>query len=280
MFSRLYSFKFIISVALFWLGALAYGLAIYSTQVYHGHAIENHLESLQTVLELKSREVITDLYQKQARYAERLQNEAQFKTALKNGSPGKMEAWLGESYSNYQVSTGDIKLKTIIVRRPSGEIFAQSSDDGLKAQQGCPDSLDAIGGSLVLVKPQNRLCTFDSQPYSEVMVPVGAPEPVAYLQIVAYTLNELKEIERDIGIPLRITNSSGFKLYQSEKWVADQTDTHLYPVYKLYGDDSFIAATITAAFDQQPFLNRLKHFGPDPGTGVTESGVFADEQLA
>ena len=33
--------------------------------------------------------------------------------------------------------------------------------------------------------------------------------------------------------------------------------THLYPGYKLYGDDAFLAATISASFDQQPIIDRL-----------------------
>ena len=259
MFSRLYSFKFIISVALVWLGALAYGLAIYSTQVYRGHAIENHIESLQTVLELKTREVITVLFERTNRYAARLQNETPFVQALKNRDSTKMEAWLGESYANYQVATGNIKLKTVIVRDLSGEIFAQSSDDGLNVHLGCPETVDDIGGSLVLVKPKNVLCSFEGIPYSEVLVPVGAPEPRAYLQIVAYTLDELKSIERDIGIPISISNGSGVNLYQSDKWIDAREDTHLYPSHRLYGDDSFLAVTIVAAFDQQPFLSRLRH---------------------
>ena len=44
MLSRIYSFKFIIGFALLWLGALAYGLAIYSTQVYRDHAIEAQID--------------------------------------------------------------------------------------------------------------------------------------------------------------------------------------------------------------------------------------------
>ena len=44
MLDRLYSFKFIISLALLWLGALAYGLAIYSTHVYRNQAIETQIE--------------------------------------------------------------------------------------------------------------------------------------------------------------------------------------------------------------------------------------------
>ena len=259
LFSRLYSFKFLVTVALLWLGALAYGLAIYSTQVYRGHAVESHTESLQTLLELKSREVIDDLFLKQMQYARRLQSEAPFQAALRSGDAEAMRTWLGESYSNYQATDGNLKLKSIIVRDTSGEVFAQSSDDGIRARNGCPDSLTAIGGLLALLKPKSHLCSFDGEPFSDVVLPVGENEPQAYLQIVAYTLDELIQIEPDIGIPLQITNSAGRRLYQSDKWVNQQSETYLYPDYRLYGDDDSLAAMITAASDQQAFINRLRH---------------------
>ena len=246
-------------IALLWLGALAYGLAIYSTQIYRAHAIESHTESLQTLLELKTHEVIDDLFLKQVQYAERLQNEPRFKQVLNNGDAEAMRAWLAESYAKYQAKDGGIKLKSIIVRDPKGQMFAQISDDAVMARQGCPDSLNAIGGLLALLKPKNLLCSFDGEAFSDVVVPVGAIEPLAYLQIVAYTLDELQRIEPDIGFPLRITNGAGRRLYQSDKWISHSRGTHLYPDYRLYGDDDSLAAQITAAFDQQAFVNRLQH---------------------
>ena len=62
MLTRLYSFKFIIGMALIWLAALAYGIAIYSTQVYRDHAIQTQLETLQAELERESNEAVQDLY--------------------------------------------------------------------------------------------------------------------------------------------------------------------------------------------------------------------------
>ena len=106
MLTRLYSFKFIISCALLWLGALAYGLAIYSTHVYRSHAIETQIESLQTLLKHESYEATQELYDKQKLFALKLQSEAPFQEALQNRDVAGMEAWLGESYSRYQVASG------------------------------------------------------------------------------------------------------------------------------------------------------------------------------
>ena len=82
MLSRIYSFKFIIGFALLWLGALAYGLAIYSTHVYRDQAIEAQLESIQSLLEYESSEAIQQLYDSQQAFALKLQAETPFRQSL------------------------------------------------------------------------------------------------------------------------------------------------------------------------------------------------------
>jgi len=258
MLSRIYSFKFIIGFALLWLGALAYGLAIYSTHVYRGHAIEAQIETLQEMLEHESSLAIENLYQQQKQFAFKLLNEAPFRRALERRDKAGMEAWLSESYSRYQVASGMFRLKTIVVRDLTGEIFAQSSDDGLHSYGGCPEVLAPIGGSLIrLLKPEYGVCSFDGQLFTEVLVPVGTLEPRAYLHIVAYAVDALKRIEKNIEMPLRIENASGAPLYRSAQWVEEGAETHLFPHHKLYGDDAFLGATVTAAFDQRLVLERL-----------------------
>ncbi|MDJ0778284.1 MAG: EAL domain-containing protein [Gammaproteobacteria bacterium] len=258
MLARVYSLKFIISVALLSLGALAYGLAIYSTQVYRGHAIDNQMESLHELLSMQGRDVVGMHHERLKRFAFRLQNEVPFREALAAEDPTRLKAWLAESYTRYQNTSGDLYLKSIIVRDLAGEVFTQSSDDGLLAYGGCPAVLEGISGSLIrLLKPAYGLCSFDGNPYVEVLVPVGALEPRAYLHVVAYAVETLRAIEGNIDMPLRIENGAGAELYRSERWVEPGEETHLHPQLRLYGDDSFLAATLTASFDQQPLVQRL-----------------------
>jgi diguanylate cyclase (GGDEF)-like protein/PAS domain S-box-containing protein len=255
---RLYSFKFIISLALLWLGALAYGLAIYSTHVYRNQAIETQIESLQTVLQHEAGEVIQELYDKQKAFGLKLQSEAPFQDALEKRDAVGMEAWIGESYNGYQNASGWFRLKAILVRDLSGDVLAQISDDGLQSYKGCPTALESIGGSLIrLLKPSYSLCSFDGQLYSEVLMPMGDSEPKAYLHIVAYAIEGLMNIEQNIQLPLKIDHGTGSSLYLSDAWVDEDEGGHLYPSYKLYGDDAFLGATISASFDQQPVIDRL-----------------------
>jgi len=255
---RLYSFKVIIGAALLWLGALAYGLAIYSTQVYRDHTIETQLEMLQSQLKHESHEVTQDLYDKLRLFALQLQSEEPFKQALGNRDSSAMESSLAQSYTRYKLSHGQIQLKAILVRDLSGDVFAHSTDDGLNSYTGCAEVLKFIGGSLTrLVKPKYSLCSFDNRLLSEVLVPVGSPEPRAYLHIISDASEGLKRIEDKIRMPISVVHGSGESLYRSAEWSDEGSENHLYPAYKLYGDDAFLGATITAAFDQKPLVAGL-----------------------
>ncbi|MCP4331259.1 MAG: EAL domain-containing protein [Gammaproteobacteria bacterium] len=258
MLPRFYSFKFNIGAALLWLGALAYGLAIYSTQVYREHAIENQLEILQSQIKHESHEVTQYLYGKLEQFALQLQSEESFKQALDNRDGDAMEAWLEYSYTRYQLSREQFQLKAILVRDLSGEVFAHSSDDGFNSYTGCPKALKSIGGSLTrLVKPKYVLCSFDNRLLSEALVPLGNPESQAYLHVIADASEGFKRLEDGMMMPVSVVHGSGESLYRSAEWSDDDFDTHLYPTYKLYGDDSFLGATISVAFDREPLLTRL-----------------------
>ena len=113
---------------------------------------------------------------------------------------------------------------------------------------GCHTALVSIARPpLPLLKPSHSLCSFDDQLYAELLVPVGKLEPEAYLHIVAYAVGGLQGIEREIRIPIRVDHASGAPLYRSPHWVGVDAGGYLYPVFKLYGDDGFLGATISAS---------------------------------
>ncbi len=276
MLPRLYSFKFIIGTALIWLGVLAYGLAIYSTQVYRNHAIQTQLETLQIQLEQESNEAVQDLYDEVKLFALRLQTEKPFEQALASRDPLAMEAWLAKSYTRYQVSRGLFKLKAVVVRDLSGNVFAQSSVDGSNSYSGCAEVLDSLGTSLTRVlKPRYALCSFDNRLLGEVLVPVGTLEPRAYLHIIADGGEALRHIEAKIGMPVTVAHGSGNVLYRSDQWDEVDKETHLYPSFKIYGDDAFLGAVISAAYDQRPLIKRLQHTETGFLVITTISTVFA-----
>ena len=258
MLARLYSFKLIISLALLWLTFLAYGLAFYSTQVYRELAIENQTESLELVLEAKSRQVIDNLHHQQKRFALELQNKNSFQQALNGQDEGRLKSWLTDNFDT--LATNEFRLKSVIFRNLEGEIIAQGSDDSLPAYSGCIIILNAISkGSFGLQISKNSLCSFENNLYSELLIPIEIFGSRGFLQIIAYAIDSLKTIEQQIDMPLLIAASNEKVLYRSSKWPEIDRDRDLYPVYRLYGDGSILGANLTGSSDQQLFLNRLDH---------------------
>ncbi|GEM_PF-3040205 len=135
MLSRIYSFKFIIGFALLWLGAVAYGLTIYSTQVYRQHVVQAQIEMLQSTLKHETAEAIQRLYESQKDFAFKLYREAQFNAALEKRDAAQLHSLLGERYSRYRLAASDFRLKAIVVRDLSGDILVHSSDDGFDMVQ-------------------------------------------------------------------------------------------------------------------------------------------------
>ncbi len=259
MLARLYSFKFIISAALLWLGALAYGLAIYSTQVYRGQALEHQRQSLESLLEIETRAAVEDLFAEIDQFAFWLRGAPEFQQALAAGDGPRLESWLSRSFALYPNAADELRLKSIAVRDLSGEIVAHASDDGIRNYWGCAPAPQGGGDALRLIDPRRTLCGRSGGLFTEVVTPVGNAEPGHYLQILAYAVDGLRRVERSVDIPLQITDRQGKRLYLSENWIDPQSGTHLYPTYTLYDDDSLVGVRITAAFDQRPILASLEN---------------------
>ncbi len=271
MLARLYSFKFIIGAALLWLGTLAYGLAIYSTQVYRDQAIDHQRQSLEFLLEIETRSAVEDLYAELDLFAFWLHSAPEFRQALAAGDGQRLESWLSRSFAIYPNASDQLRLKSIAVRDLSGDVIAHTSDDGLRGYWGCAAAPRGGGDALRLIDPRHSLCSRSGGLFTEVVTPAGNVEPGHYLQVMAYAVDGLRQIERNVGIPLQITNGQGARLYQSENWGKAQDENHLFPAYTLYGDDSFVGARIIAAFDQRPILERLED---------TESNFFIITTIA
>ncbi len=259
MLGRLYSFKLIVYLTLLWLVLLAFGLAIYSSHVYRNLSIEHQIASLQSILELESREVIDRQYRKQNSFAFDLQKEAAFLQGVEDPDSGRLKSWLEQGFNRYIFNTEQFRLKALIIRDLSGEIIAEIGDGGLHGYNGCKYVLSNIGkAGYKGRKPAQALCSHKGNLYTEVLTPVGASSPQAYIHLIAYAIDALKTLERGIDMPLQITTGSANLLYRSPTWSEAERDFQLRPVYQLYGDDSLLGVNITGASDQRVFLEQLE----------------------
>jgi len=255
---RLYSFKLIIGIAVLWLTLLAYGLAFYSTQVYRELAVENKTESVQLMLETKSREIVDSLYERQIRFALRLQNTNTFKQALKNPNGDRLRTWVTENFDNLARDADRFRLKSMIIRNLDGEILAEASDNG-QTYYGCILTLNAINeASFNHQVSKNVLCSHENNLYTEVLSPINILNSRVYLQIIAYAIDSLKALEEHMDMPVKITTGDKNVRYRSSNWPDANTNHQLRSVFSLYGDDLILGVNIIGLFDQQLFLGQLE----------------------
>ncbi len=277
--SRLYSFKMVIIVALLLVGSLSYGLAIYSTTVHRDQSVLNQTQSLQAVIELHSREVVVKHQLQKQRFAEMLLGLEDFRDAIETADTGIMDQILEYQLLNIPDSYDYFEVSAVLVRNLEGAEIAGMRQPQAARYQGCATVLAGLGAGIIRqVEPVDALCGFEDALYSELMIPVKLDEsndPVAYLHLITNAVASFGAIGELLGTPLRITTSAGLSLYESPNWTTSTNEQFLYPQYRLYGDDSFLAAIITAAFDESAFLQQLTRANQDFMLKITGLSVIA-----
>ena len=73
------------------------------------------------------------------------------------------------------------------------------------------------------LKPVSRLCTANGKPFLSVVVPVGL-RPDGYIQVITDPLHDLKAMETDLGMPLKLSLANGQTSYLSGNWDSNQVD--------------------------------------------------------
>ncbi len=205
MSKRHYSFKLIIAGAMLCLILLVYGLVFHSTQVYRELIVENQTEALESLLAIKTRDIIERSREVQKDFAFVMQNQPRFIAALDDLDSIRMEAWMVQYFAEQTETNPKLNLETVVVRNLNGEVFSQASDTELLGFTGCPGPYSAISETTEnTLKPRYTLCKFNGGFYSEVLLPVHRLKPKAYLQILVNIVEELKQLEDATDLPLRI----------------------------------------------------------------------------
>ena len=259
MLKRHYSFKLIITAAMLCLILLVYGLVFYSTQVYRELIVENQTEALESLLAIKTRDIIERSREVQKDFAFVMQNQPQFISAIDDLDSIRMEAWMVQYYAEQTETNPKLNLETVVVRNLNGEVFSQASDTELLGFTGCPGPYSAISETTEnTLKPRYTLCRFDGGFFSEVLLPVHRLKPKAYLQILVNIVEEFKQLEDAIDLPLRILSDKGEEVFRSEQWPENSAeDIYLFPRHRVFTSDNMPGVDIIASFDQRPFFNRL-----------------------
>ncbi|RLA12668.1 MAG: hypothetical protein DRQ59_07050, partial [Gammaproteobacteria bacterium] len=258
MLARFYSFKLIACLILLWATLLAFGLVIYSSQVYRNLALENQVESLRSIIELESLEVIEYLYDEQNQFVFNLQEESAFLEALENPDSGRLKYRLEQSFDRYIGDNEKLRLRAVIVHDLDGKVIAEVDDGSLQPYSTCIQALRNISSAAFKgERPKQSLCTFEDNLYAEVLMAIGS-RPQAHIHVIAYVVEALKDLERETGMPLQITSGDENLLYRSPGWTEAGREYQLRPQFQIFGDDSVLGINITGSSNQRVFLQQLE----------------------
>lgn len=242
------------------LALIAFVLSWYSSEVFHEVALDAQQQSNQSLLKLKTHESIRTLYERQKLFAYKLQNETKFRNALAAGDTGAIEDWLINSFSRGFATSGEIRLKAIILRSLENDIVAEAHEDNDLSYSGCPLVIDQVTRSTGYnsLKPKYVTCSFDGDLYAEVVVPIGSLRPRGYLHVISYVQNELQSLEKEISNPVKLLNVEQQELYRSRNWPQGQPsrDEFSEVSYTLFGDDLVPGLTISSIYTLSG-INRL-----------------------
>ncbi len=253
-----YSFKFIILIAMLGLIILAFGQVLHSTRVYEELVIKNQAESLQTLVALKTNDIIVQVRRQQRNFSFALQSQPQFIQILDKRDKTHLEAWLLQYFAEKLEADPDLNLKAVVVRSLGGETLSQASDTDLLGFNGCsaPHLLSGLAAEGEF-EPRYTLCSYKGDFYSEALLAIDQQNPKAYLQILVNIVEAFKQLQQDIDLPLLIVGENGEEMYRSERWPETIDDRHLQVRHRVFATDDLLGADIFVAFDQQPFFNQL-----------------------
>jgi diguanylate cyclase (GGDEF)-like protein/PAS domain S-box-containing protein len=263
MLSRLFGIRAIALIGMIVLTLLALGLAWYSSTTYEHFALENQIQSSRDILSIKTHHLIRDLNQRQKQFSYQLQNDRNFRKALAQGDSSLLAVLLEKSFSQVFNNSGLIHFKTLLIRDTQGLIIASAHEDTESQYNGCPvliDQIKTLSGSQKL-KPRYALCSHDGELYAEAMLSMGALKPKGFMHIIAYTRDQLKQLENEIHAPIQLNTANHRNLFQSPGWSnAIHKDNKVRPVsYSLYGDDHTIGLIVSAVFDFSDFNHMVEH---------------------
>jgi len=257
---------------------IAFGLVYNSAEAYRDFAIENQTEVLQSILALKTRDIVERTGERQRQFAEALQERPQFIKALDENDAVRMDALLVQAFSDLNEANPDFQLSALIVRKPSGEFFSGTSNPGLTGFDGCPTIESAENaGSAEVIRAGFVLCQFEGRFYNEAMVPVNRFSLRGYVHVVVDVVAELRSLEGQVDYPVKISSASGEELFRSSRWLDTTDSRYLYPSYRLFASDNSPGVNIVALVDQQIFMNHLdrKNVSFLILTGLCALGIFA-----
>jgi len=251
-----------IGLTILLMGLFTILLVFISEEIYRDQSIDNQRTALSALVQIKSDDLLEQLRSNAVRLGLEVQHQADFRDAFGKRDTTRLAELLEAHFHQYFVTSGLLRLEQLQV---FDEHFREVASSGTRAPQyltgaPCPDLTIATmaRNGPARLRPVSQLCNTGDSSHLAVVVPIGL-RPEGYVQVVTDPVHDLRHLEQALGMPLRLTRSSGAVAYQSADW-GGQTgaDQSLVVDYPLHSGTGGTLLTASLRMDMQDFFSNLR----------------------
>lgn len=231
MLNRL-SLRMTLTIGIAIMGMLGIALALYVDVTYRNIALEHQRMGLQEILRLRVQDLLTELEKNSRDLGQSVQNESNFRKNLRANNLEPVNVYLQQQFHQYFVTAGILKLNSLIVYdKKLKQITTVVDDNENSSGRGgmpCQTLHDAarLRRGVEKLKVISQLCMTDGYPFMHVLVPIGGLRLVGYLEVVSEPTYSVSQIEKDLGMPLRISFNDNTISYVSNSWPEGEVPEH------------------------------------------------------
>lgn len=263
MLNRL-SLRMTLTIGIAIMGMLGIVLALYVDVTYRNIALEHQRVGIQEILRLRVQDLLSELEKNSRSLGQSLQNDASFRKNLRNQDLPAIHDYLQQHFHQYFVTAGILRLNSLIVHDKQLKPISTAVDDSENATDRgglpCQSLHDAarLRRGVERLKTMSQLCMTDGYPFMHVLVPIGGLRLKGFLEVITDPTYTVSQIEKDLGMPLRISFRNKLVAYESNAWPQGETPEHsMLTSYSLKSSDRQFAFKIEVVQDIEKYETKL-----------------------
>lgn len=252
-----------LSIVIVSMGVLAISLALMAGGIYRDLAFDNQREALADLVDLKTDDITNDLIETSAHLGTQLAAEPRFTKAFKEKNAKAVQREINEQFFQYYVTANIVRLKKLYVFDLDYNLITESSagDTFIPAgQHVCPQLIEeaAQRQGAARLKKISRLCLYNGRPVFSVITVIGGLFPKGYIEVVTDPTYNLRDMEGELGMPIKIKLANNETVFQSKHWPDESSMNQM-----LIADDAIetpnaeLAMTIEVSSPIKSLLEKL-----------------------
>lgn len=243
------------------MGVLGMSLALVTGEIHHRLTLDNQRQSLAGLVGLAVDATLGRLEEKSRSLGLSLQSDPVFERTLKAADFPALDDLLDDQFHQYFVTAGEIRLIQLRLFSPELELIAKAGDSVNEVaanRAACPGLLETAArrSGPQRLQSLSALCA-DPLPRHSLLVPIGGLSLRGYLEVVVDPSLNLENLEKTLGMPLRLQTITGTELYRSVSWPASNRGDALEVDYELRGNDGREVLHLTLLSDVSALREQL-----------------------